>query len=616
MDIRKIWDDLGTNDHLAYKGSSKSHADLIAEMEKNAGLEVSSINTSGSVERVRVKPTGNVRGDRGQEKSGWYFYFQHGNHFYCNYGNWRTNMQYKFSSQDTNFLSVQEQAKIKAELDKRYQEQQKRREENYQEVAKQVKERFKKTIEVKEHQYLKKKKVKNYGFRELGGNLSIPMYSTKTDDFDLCSMQTIYKDGSKRFVSGSRVKGSVFPLGFSLQEISNLEKIIIAEGVASASSIFESTDVPTLCVFSANFGLECLSNLRKYTQAKFILAFDNDKSKTGEKNAQNIKSAIFNCEIRIPNKLGYDYNDIHQEFGVAEVKNQLLMNKNFDLRKTSLKNFDTNPPERSWLVKGLIENGKTGLFCSIGGIGKSFLNLSLAFNISRGTGSFLGNPIEKYGNVLMMVAEDDYSEIHKRIHLLDPNNTRKDSLYDVFILSVPELDKPLTLIKDDGVNGLHITDDAYEIIEGLSAIPDLAMVCIDPLQAFIQANTNDNMVGQLYSQMAQMIASRYDTAVIGVHHLTKGGLESQADIMQWRASIRGASSFVDSSRWCISASLCDEESGRQICLEQGEEYDRMKVVRVAMVKSNSESDMSVKTMIRKNGILQILQPKDEIKWEN
>ena len=71
MDIRKIWDDLGTNDHLAYKGSSKSHADLIAEMEKNAGLEVSSINTSGSVERVRVKPTGNVRGDRGQEKSGW-----------------------------------------------------------------------------------------------------------------------------------------------------------------------------------------------------------------------------------------------------------------------------------------------------------------------------------------------------------------------------------------------------------------------------------------------------------------------------------------------------------------------------------------------------------------
>ena len=42
----------------------------------------------------------------------------------------------------------------------------------------------------------------------------------------------------------------------------------------------------------------------------------------------------------------------------------------------------------------------------------------------------------------------------------------------------------------------------------------------------------------------------------------------------------------------------------------------MKVVRVAMVKSNSESDMSVKTMIRKNGILQILQPKDEIKWEN
>ena len=171
----------------------------------------------------------------------------------------------------------------------------------------------------------------------------------------------------------------------------------------------------------------------------------------------------------------------------------------FNIRAISLRQFDTNPPERSWLVKNLIESGKTGLMASAGGIGKSFLNLSLAFNCARGEGSFLGNPIERFGNCVLLVAEDDVPEIHRRIQMLDPNNTRQDSMYDVYIISVPELGKPLTLIKEDLNQGLHITSEAYDIIDGLSAIPDLVMLSIDPLQAFIGAQTNNNETGQLYS---------------------------------------------------------------------------------------------------------------------
>ena len=134
--------------------------------------------------------------------------------------------------------------------------------------------------------------------------------------------------------------------------------------------------------------MECLTNLRKYTQAKFVIAFDNDKHQVGQEQAKKIQASINNVEVKIPNKSGYDFNDIHKELGLAEVKSQLMISA-FNIRAISLRQFDTNPPERSWLVKNLIESGKTGLMASAGGIGKSFLNLSLAFNCARGEGCLL-----------------------------------------------------------------------------------------------------------------------------------------------------------------------------------------------------------------------------------
>ena len=154
MDINNIWDDLGSNDHLAYKGSSRSISDLIQEMNNN-GLDVVSLDTSGEVNRVKVKATPNTRPDKSGEASGWYFFYDNGNgNFFCNYGNWRTNESFKYSSVDTQFMSVQEQAQLKKELDKRNKEQQERREQNYREVAKDVQGRFQKTKDLKEHDYL------------------------------------------------------------------------------------------------------------------------------------------------------------------------------------------------------------------------------------------------------------------------------------------------------------------------------------------------------------------------------------------------------------------------------------------------------------------------------
>ena len=76
----------------------------------------------------------------------------------------------------------------------------------------------------------------------------------------------------------------------------------------------------------------------------------------------------------------------------------------------------------------------------------------------------------------------DSNETWRRVNAIDKNNERFTALYDVFVLPIPELDKPLTLIKQDALNGLHITSDAYDLIDSLEAIKDLEMIVIDAIQ--------------------------------------------------------------------------------------------------------------------------------------
>ena len=143
VDVTQIFE-FKEDKNLAYRNVSRSINDLISEMNEH-GLEVSAIDTSGEVVRVSVKGTTKSRPDQFGERSGWYFFYDNGNgNFFCNYGNWRTNESYKFSSIYMEKLTPVEQTNLKQELDKRYKEREKRRQELHDEVAKDCEARLKK----------------------------------------------------------------------------------------------------------------------------------------------------------------------------------------------------------------------------------------------------------------------------------------------------------------------------------------------------------------------------------------------------------------------------------------------------------------------------------------
>ncbi len=595
--------------NFAFKGKGKSVDDCIEQMQSD-GLRVDFINNSGELVRVSVGASLNTRPDKSNEKSGWYVFNETSDFQVCVWGNWRTGLQGKWSSVDVNTLSSADKQRLKTELDKAVQKREEDKKTRQQEVADEVKERFGSLQYVTQHQYLDVKKVnKNLGLKELNGNLIVPIYSTRNE---LRSLQYISKKGEKRFVSASEVSGNVFPIGFSLNRLADLETVVICEGVATGSSINEATNIPVLVVFSAMFGMKAIENIRKIANAKIYICFDNDKSGVGQQKAKECATAFSNCLIRLPSDVG-DFNDLHLEQGLEAVKLE-IEGGGLGIRQYSIRNLVGSPPPVRFLVDRLIPLSSPGVFSSVGGVGKSFLSLQLALNIANGNGTFLGKNILEAGNSVILSSEDNQEEIHRRIDILDPMGSRFNALYDVFVYTIADRGRPMILLNED-----DITAQATELVEELKTIPDLKLVVFDPIQAFVGASSpisSSNESAQLWCSFCASISAQLGCTTLSIHHFSKSGLVGVESSMEARSYIRGASSIVDGMRFALAMWLGND--WEEVCIEQGEEPNPMKVVRASVVKSNSgDVDTSVMTLFRKDGspVLDVLEKDSKVKWE-
>lgn len=596
MDLTKylkrdvLYNDLGFS-------TGKSTHDLINEMQAQ-GLLVDFLEITGEIIRVPVQAT-NSKPDTGGQRSGYYVVNQVGEHMFCTYGNWKTGFEGKWSSIDTNSLSVVDKQALHEQMIQASEKAKEQRKLRQDEVAIEAQERINICHEATEHEYLTNKKVKSYGLKQLNGNLIVPVYSTTGK---VRSLQSIDKKGNKRFKSASEIKGNVFLIGTTFLNLKDIEKLILVEGYSTAASVYEATQIPVACVFSANFVLDAASKLRKLTGARFILALDNDENGVGEKKAQECASAVLNCAVRLPSERG-DYNDLYLKHGLDKVKAELMEHK-LGIQKYAIRNLVGKPEPQKFLVDGLIPIGKPGILAAVGGVGKSLSIIQLALSVACG-GRFWGKDVKEHGNAVIFCAEDDLMEIHRRLDLLDPKGKRFNSSFDVYVFPVPEQKEPMILMREEGV-----TPIAQELVEELQAIPNLKLVCFDPLQAFTTGNvSSSNEAGQLWGSYCANISARLGCTTLTIHHLNKMALTNDSDdAMSHRQEIRGASSILDSCRWGIALWLASAEDCERICEEMRVKHDRMAVVKAALVKSNSGNvDYETKTLFRKDGVLELLE---------
>jgi putative DNA primase/helicase len=236
------------------------------------------------------------------------------------YGDWRSGTSETWRADVGRRLTLQEESAHRARVDAI-------RREREAEVDKRRVEAREKAVAIwqtaspaaDEHVYLLKKGVKAHGLRVHEGALVIPL----RDDSDLHSLEFIAGDGVKRFLYGGRVSGCYFTIG------KPDGRLCIAEGYATAASIYEATGCAVAVAFNAGNLLAVARALQaKFPEVRLIVCADDDAKTAGNPGLTKAREAAraVGGFIAVPDfgvnrpQGASDFNDLHQHGGLEAVR--------------------------------------------------------------------------------------------------------------------------------------------------------------------------------------------------------------------------------------------------------------------------------------------------------
>jgi putative DNA primase/helicase len=132
------------------------------------------------------------------------------------------------------------------------------------------------------------------------------------------SLQFIAPDGRKRFYPGGKLRAHFCPIGL----IDKPVKILIAEGAATAATLYEDTGFPVISAFNANNLAPVAESIRwKYPDTDILICGDDDHMTEGNPGKAKAIEAAVRCggEWVLPDFTGLprgpkdtDFNDLRQ----------------------------------------------------------------------------------------------------------------------------------------------------------------------------------------------------------------------------------------------------------------------------------------------------------------
>ena len=169
-----------------------------------------------------------------------------------------------------------------------------------------------------DHPYLKAKGVQAHGLSQHGDALVIPVRDASGE---LHSLQFIDADSTKQFLKGGMLRGCFFGIG------EPNGTVCIAEGYATAASIFEATDHAVAVAFNAaNMEPVAISVRTQFPDARLVLCADNDihpdgKPNTGVIAAERAARAVGGLvAVPVLDGVKCDFNDLAQRAGAEAVQ--------------------------------------------------------------------------------------------------------------------------------------------------------------------------------------------------------------------------------------------------------------------------------------------------------
>lgn len=356
---------------------------------------------------------------------------------------------------------------------------------------------------VSDHPYLISKQIKPSIARLYKGCLLVPVYNERNE---IQSLQFINSDGSKKFLSDSKTTG-----GYAI--IGNVEdKIYIAEGFATASSVYEATGRATFISFSCN-NLENVIRIIqiKYPNVEIIICSDVDKhglgiaKKVAEDFNLKICSPLFKGDDKINGKNPTDFNDLFVLCGDKEVQRQVDNATKITINPLGLKSLTTllNEPEEeiTWTVEGILPAGGLSLCVAKPKGGKSTLIRQLIIAVAKGD-LFLGRKTSQ-GTVVHIVLEGLRIELTDHYKKLDGQNCEN---VEVYFGSRPE--NPMQWLEKVCIEykpQFLVIDTFFKLLD------------ITDLNDYVKTNKAIEPIFNL--------SKKYNVHILGIHHARKGGGE-------------------------------------------------------------------------------------------
>ena len=278
----------------------------------------------------------------------------------------------------------------------------------------------------------------------------------------------------------------------------------------------------------------------------------------------------------------------------------------FDLRDWDAQiRFAGEAKPQEWLIGGGIPRKVAGLIAAAGDTGKSFTALELCLRVTRGPIAgfcleplIFGGLVQSFGAALLITAEDGHGSVHRRLRALDPDGQMQaNRKYPFYAVALPDAGGPFPIVTEE--RGKIVPTAQFAALrEKLRAIPDLALVVLDPLQCFVFADVNaDPQAAAITMGLLNMLAAETGATVLVTHHVRKER-EAPKSAQEARHLIRGSSALVDQARVAIVLWTPDEAEVRKICRAMHAAYAPNAVVHGAVVKSNDGASRERWTLLR------------------
>ncbi len=196
-------------------------------------------------------------------------------------------------------------------------------------------------------------------------------------------------------------------------------------------------------------------------------------------------------------------------------------------------------PEREWVVPDMIPNGQVTLLSGDGGVGKSLLALQLAVSVATGS-NWIGQPVDKPGKVLVLGAEDDDSEMHRRVASIC--KAQRVEMADLGNLMVRSLAGEDALLATPSQSTGRLTATAFykRLTEIIGAMKP-RLVVLDTLADLFGGNENDRAQARQFVGMLRAWSIKHYLAVVLLAHPSRAGMATgsgDSGSTAWHGSVR------------------------------------------------------------------------------